>query len=116
MINTMKGITLILFMFMCTAVYAQKPGKLTSGEMKYSAADSIVTDTENNTIHLYGKASFQDNNVSFQADNILIDKRSNKIIGTGLIVVTSAQAVKSHADAKNRILRYTIGERVVTIE
>lgn len=112
----MKQIVLIVFLFTASASFAQKPENVTLGEMKYSAEDSIVTDAENNTIHLYGKATFTDKNVSFTADNILIDKNSKKIVGNGLITVMAASAIKSHVDAKDRILRYTIGERTVLIE
>ncbi len=113
----MKVVLLTIFTFIAYTSFAQKQAdNFMLGEIKYSAEDSIVTDSKNNTIHLYGKAAFENDKVHFTANKITIDKNSKKVIATGLLAVISTPMVKSNVNSKNTVLRYTIGENSVLIE
>ncbi len=113
----MKNIILVFFVFITYNSFAQKPvDSFMSEKLNYTAEDSVVSDTKNNTIHLYGKATFEYDKVSFEADEVLIDKNTKKVIATGLTAIRYVPAVKSSANSTNKILRYTIGESIVVVE
>lgn len=113
----MKNIALIFFLFITFNSFAQKPAyNFLLGELKYSAEDSVVTDTKNNTIHLYGKADFKYGQVHFKAEEVIIDRNTKNVIATGLIAIVSVPAVRSSASSTNKILRYTMGEAIVAVE
>ena len=112
----MKNLTLLLFVFISYNCYAQKLQNNLPKDIKYSAEDSVVTNASTNTIHLYGKATFKDDRVNFEADEIVIDKNANKVIASGLVTLVSAPMVKSSVKATNRKLMYTMGERFVIVE
>lgn len=112
----MKNLTLLLFVFISYSCFAQKLQNDLPKDIKYSAEDSVVTNASTNTIHLYGKATFRDDKVNFKADEIVIDKNTNKVVASGLITLVSAPMVKSSVKATNRKLMYTMGERFVIVE
>lgn len=113
----MKNFILILFVVLGYDCFAQKlQDKFLPKEIKYSAEDSVVTDANANTIRLYGKATFEDNTVNFKAEEIVIDKNTNKVIATGLVTLVYAPMVKSSFRSAGRKLIYTMGEKFVVIE
>lgn len=113
----MKNLILILFVFIGYNSFAQRPiDNFLPKEIKYSAEDSVVTNANTNTIRLYGKATFEDDIVNFKADEIVIDKNTNKVVATGLVTLVFAPMVKSSVKSTNRKLMYTMGEKFIVIE
>ncbi|MEJ7693337.1 hypothetical protein [Daejeonella sp.] len=113
----MKNITLILFVFISFNSFAQKPAdNFLLVDQKYSAEDSIVTDAKNNTIHLYGKASFEHDGIHFKADEVIIYTDTKKVVGMGSIFLVSVPMLKSSTGSTNKKLLYTMGERFVVVE
>ncbi len=112
----MKNLALLFFVFISYNCFAQKLQIDLPKDIKYSAEDSVVTNANTNTIHLYGKAIFRDDKVNFKADEIVIDKNTNKVVASGLITLVSAPMVKSSVKATNRKLMYTVGESFVVVE
>ncbi|MES3016365.1 MAG: hypothetical protein V4721_01240 [Bacteroidota bacterium] len=113
----MKISILILFMLIALNGFAQKlTDDHKSDEPKYSATDSIVTDVKNNTIHLYGKATFEHDGVNFRADEVIIYTETKKVVGLGSIFIVSVPMIKGSIQSKNKTLLYTMGERMVIVE
>lgn len=113
----MKSIIVILFVLIASSSFAQRHVKNNiPGEMKYSAEDSVVTNTTNNMIHLYGKATFNFGNIYFAADKISIDQYNKQVVATGHLNIISVPMIKSNVNSKNNLLRYTFGDKSVSIE
>ena len=113
----MKNIALIFFLFITFNSFAQKPAdSFMLGELKYSAEDSVVTDMNRNTVHLYGKADFKHGLVHFKADEVIINKNTNKVIARGMIAIVSVPSIRSSTNSTNRLLRYTMGDAIVIVE
>ncbi|WP_411272872.1 hypothetical protein [Daejeonella sp.] len=111
----MRTIILLLFVFVSFTSFAQNSDvKVISEELKYTAADSIVVDASNSTIHLYGKADFKYGKVHFVADEIFINRKTKRVIANGLIAY-SVPEVRGNVNSNHKILTYTMGENAVFI-
>lgn len=108
----MRSILLIVILFMAIEGFAQEKTDARADELKFSARDSIVSDTENNTIRLYGAADFKYGRVHFVAEEIFINRKTKQVIATGLIAF-SVPGIKGNINSTHKILTYTIGEQEV---
>ncbi len=112
----MKVVFFIIFAFTSYVSFAQKPAdNFMPGEMKYAAEDSIVNDLNSNVIRLYGKADFKYGRVHFVAEEIFINRKTQKVIATGLVAF-SVPEVKGNVNSNHKILTYTMGENAVFIQ
>ena len=111
----MKTVIQLIFVFIIFTSFAQKPEvKFSSEELKYTAEDSIVVDATHSTIHLYGKADFKYGKVHFVADEIYINRKTQKVIATGLIAY-SVPEVRGNVNSNHKLLTYTMGENAIFI-
>lgn len=85
-------------------------------KVKYSAADSIITDQLHQSLNLYGQVKFEVNGLNVKADQVFYDEKNHQLFAKGLNGFTFDKKVNVSKKTKNKTLRYTIGNDTVFIE
>jgi lipopolysaccharide assembly outer membrane protein LptD (OstA) len=79
--------------------------------------DIVKFDSEKNTMEFNRNVSFKSDIIEIEnADKIVMNKNTNEIIVIGLKDFTIDGAVQIKDKAEKKILKYTIGERIVYLE
>lgn len=96
--------------------FAQDKAEIVKSEPSFSC-DIVKFDSENNTLEFQGNVNFKSEIIELKnADKIVLNKKMNEIIVTGLGEFTIDGAIQIKDKAENKILKYTIGERIAYLE
>ncbi|MCC4211225.1 hypothetical protein [Leeuwenhoekiella parthenopeia] len=114
----MKNILLTFGLLIGFYSFGQKNEYIVSDKEEPSfSSETAKYDPENNTIEFRGNVNFQSEIIQLEnADKILLNKNTNEIVVTGLKDFTIDGAIQIKGEAKRKILKYTLGDRIAYLE
>jgi len=112
----MKNWILLIGLLIGVNSFAQDKAEILKIEPSFSC-DIVKFDSENNTMEFQGNVNFKSEIIELKnAHKIVLNKKTNEIIVTGLGEFTIDGAIQIKDKAEKKILKYTIGERIAYLE
>ncbi|QSS97836.1 hypothetical protein [Psychroflexus sp. ALD_RP9] len=113
----MKNIILMLFLLINFVSLAQNEIEETTLVEPNFSSESVTINDSSDIMIFKGKVSFKSDLMNLtRAEKIVYNKKTNRLVAYGVNEFTFDGKVQISRNNKNKILKYTIGERTAYVE
>ena len=113
----MKNAALLIRILIGISSFAQENTNETAKRKPSFTCEAVTFDSDKNTIELEGNVSFKTDIIELEnADRVLYNQTTNELVVTGAQGFTFDGTIQITDQAKKKILRYTLGERIAYLE